>query len=399
MKSGIYKNLAIRSLAIRSLWLFAAAMALAIQPLSARAQSYKVLYSFTKDAAAGQYPSSSLVRDPEGNLYGIALGGTFGQGIVFELSNAGQESVLHNFNGSDGDGYVPDSLSFRDAAGNLFGTTFQGGAYSYGTVFELDPQGRETIVYNFCRKTPCTKGALPGGVIPGKNGSIYGITYSGGNYSCNITACGTVFKINQYGDLTLLHAFGGADGYYPNAGLVLDESGKVDGTTMWGGAYGRGTVFRVTSGGTETVEYSFEGGADGEYPDGGLVQDADGNLYGTAYQGGAYNYGTVFKITASGEFTVLYSFPGGVSGGNPYTDLNLDPQGNIFGVTYTGGTHNFGIIFKLNANGDEKVLHNFGEEGDGVHPSGLIIDANGNLYGTTYQGGKYNYGSVFELVP
>ena len=396
MKSRIHKKLA-----IRSFWLFSAALALAIQPLSAQARSYKVLYSFTKDSAAGEDPSSSLVRDPEGNLYGIALGGTYGRGIVFDLGNTGQESVLYNFKGSDGDGDVPDSMSFRDAAGNLFGTTFQGGAYSFGTVFKLDTQGAETIVYNFCRKTPCTKGAYPGGVIPGKNGSMYGITYAGGNFSCEITGCGTVFKINHSGDLTLLHAFGGAngDGQNPNAGLVLDESGNVYGTTMWGGTDGRGVVFKMTSGGNETVEYSFQGAADGEYPNGGLVMDGEGNLYGTANQGGAYNYGTVFKITASGEFTVLYSFPGGVSGANPYANLTLDQQGNIFGVTAAGGVHNFGIIFKLDASGDEQVLHNFGEERDGVHPSGLVIDASGNLYGTTYQGGKYNYGCIFQVVP
>jgi uncharacterized repeat protein (TIGR03803 family) len=403
MKSLIYKNLAVGSLAIRSLWLFAAAMALAIQPVSAQAQSYKRLYSFTKDSADGQNPSSSLLRDPEGNLYGIALGGTFGEGIVFELRNPGerndtwQESVLHSFNQSDGDGYPPDSMSFRDAAGNLFGTTFQGGAYSYGTVFKLDAQGRETVVYNFCPQGPCTDGTYPGGVVPGRNGTLFGITYAGGNFSCNITGCGTVFKINRDGDLTLLHAFGGADGYYPNTGLVLNGSGNVYGTTIWGGAFGRGVVFKVTAAGQETVEYSFTGGADGEYPNGGLVQDAAGNLYGTANQGGAYNYGTIFKITASGEFTVLYSFPGGESGANPYADLTLDQQGNIFGVTAAGGAHNFGTIFKLDASGDEKVLHSFGEEGDGVHPSGLIIDASGNLYGTTYQSGEHNYGSVFEV--
>jgi len=207
MKSLIYKNLAVGSLAIRSLWMFAAAVALAIQPVSAQAQSYKRLYSFTKDSADGQNPSSSLLRDPEGNLYGIALGGTYGEGIVFELSNPGepsntwQESVVHSFNQSDGDGYPPDSMSFRDAAGNLFGTTFQGGAYSYGTVFKLDTQGRETVVYNFCPQGPCTDGTYPGGVIPGRNGTLYGITYAGGNFSCNITGCGTVFKINSLATL------------------------------------------------------------------------------------------------------------------------------------------------------------------------------------------------------
>lgn len=359
----------------------------------------KALYSFTNDLAAGEHPSSPLVRDPNGNLYGIALGGTFGSGIIFKLNSTGHERVLHNFNGSDGYGYPPDSMSFRDAAGNLFGTTFQGGAYYYGTVFKLDTHGRETVVYSFCPQTPCTDGTFPGGVIPGKNGSLYGITYAGGNFSCAITGCGTVFKINHHGQLTVLHAFGGPDGWNPNAGLVLDASGNVYGTTMWGGAYGRGTVFKVTSGGNETVEYSFDGAANGAYPNGGLVQDAEGNLYGTTYQGGAYNYGTIFKLTALGQFTVLYSFPGGASGANPYADVNLDQQGNIFGVTYAGGTHNFGIIFKLDASGNETVLHNFPKEGEGVHPSGLIIDASGNLYGTTYQGGAYNYGSVFKLVP
>ena len=394
MKFRIFKNLT-----IRSLWLFAAATALAIQPLSAQAQSYKVLYSFTSDPVAGEHPSSSLVRDPKGNLYGIALGGTFGRGVIFKLSSTGQERVLYNFKGSDGDGDVPDSMSFRDSAGDLFGTTFQGGAYSFGTVFKLGTQGRETIVYNFCPKTPCTKGAYPGGVIPGKHGSIYGITYAGGDFSCALTGCGTVFKINHQGDLTLLHAFGGLDGQNPNVGLVLDAFDNAYGTTEYGGAYGRGTVFKVTAAGQESVEYSFDGGANGAYPNGGLVRDAEGNLYGTTYQGGAYNYGTIFKITASGQFIVLYSFPGGGSGANPYANLNLDQQGNIIGITYSGGSHNFGTIFKLDTSGNEMVFHNFGEEGDGVHPSGLIIDAIGNLYGTTYQGGKYNYGSVFELVP
>jgi uncharacterized repeat protein (TIGR03803 family) len=394
MKSCSYKNLSTRSLC-----LFAATMALAIRPLPAQARSYEVLYSFTKDSSAGQYPSSSLVRDPQGNLYGVALGGTLGRGTIFKVSSTGDEQVLYNFNGFDGDGDVPDSMSFRDAAGNLFGTTFQGGAYSYGAVFEFDTQGRETVLYSFCPRTPCTKGTFPGGVIPAKNGTRYGITYAGGNFACNITGCGTVFKINHEGDLTLLHAFGGADGEAPNAGLVLGASNDAYGTTQYGGAYGRGVVFKVTSVGNETVEYSFDGGADGAYPTGGLVQDAAGNLYGTAYQGGAYNYGTVFKVNTLGQFSVLYSFSGGASGANPYASLTLDQQGNFYGTTYSGGSQNFGTIFKLDASGKETVLHNFGKEGDGVHPSGLIIDPSGNLYGTTYQGGKYNYGSVFELVP
>jgi uncharacterized repeat protein (TIGR03803 family) len=248
------------------------------------------------------------------------------------------------------------------------------------------------------------KGAFPGSVIRGDNESLYGITYSGGNFSCAMTGCGTVFKIDRKGVQTVVHAFGGSgDGQNPRDGLVLDSSGNVYGTTSNGGAYGGfygyGTVFKLSATGHESVKYSFQGGADGAYPDGGLYRDAEGNLYGTTSEGGAYDYGTIFKITALGEHIVLYSFPGGDYGANPYGGMSMDRQGNIYGTTYSGGSQNFGTIFKLDASGNETVLHNFGKEGDGVHPSGLIIDASGNLYGTTYQGGKYNYGSVFELVP
>ena len=394
MKARIYKNLA-----IRSLWMVAAAMALAIQPLSAQARSYKVLYSFTNDLAAGEDPSSSLVRDPTGNLFGIALGGTFGRGIVFELSNTGQESVLYNFKGSDGDGDVPDSMSFRDSAGNLFGTTFQGGAYSFGTIFKLDTQGHETIVYNFCPKTPCTNGAYPGGVAPGKNGSLYGTTYAGGDYSCDLTGCGTVFKINHKGVQTFLHAFGGSDGQSPNAGLVLDESGNVYGTTQYGGASGRGAVFKVTAAGQESVEYSFTGARTVPIPMEDWSEMRKEIFMGRLTRAElttAVRFSKLLRLASSQFCTISL---GACSGANPYADLNLDQQGNILGVTSTGGTHNFGTIFKLDASGDEKVLHNFGEEGDAVHPSSLIIDASGNLYGTTYQSGKYNFGSVFEIVP
>ena len=297
---------------------------------------------------------------------------------------------------------APDTSELEIASAAAAGTATGMAEQKYKPLrhrVQTGPSRARNHRLQFLPKTPCTKGALPGGVIPGKNGSIYGVTYSGGNYSCDLTGCGTVFKINHNGDLTLLHAFGGADGYYPNAGLVLDRFNNAYGTTMWGGAYGRGTVFKVTSSGNETVVYSFGGAANGAYPNGGLVRDAAGNLYGTTYQGGASNDGTIFKITPLGVFTVLYSFTGGASGANPYANLNLDQQGNIYGTTYSGGSQNFGTIFKLDASGNETVLHNFVKEGQGVHPSGLIIDASGNLYGTTYQGGKYNYGSVFELVP
>jgi|HubBroStandDraft_1064217.scaffolds.fasta_scaffold01331_6 uncharacterized repeat protein (TIGR03803 family) len=163
MRSHIYKNLV-----IHSLWLFAAATALTIQPLAAQAQSYKVLYSFTKDSSAGQDPSSSLVRDPEGNLYGIALGGTFGQGIVFELSNNGQESVLHNFNQSDGDGDVPDSLSYGDSTAPFLAPHSRAehtvsAPCSNWTLWGTKPLSTISVQKPLVQKEPILAGRLPPG--------------------------------------------------------------------------------------------------------------------------------------------------------------------------------------------------------------------------------------------
>jgi uncharacterized repeat protein (TIGR03803 family) len=154
MKSCSYKGLAIRSLCLST-----AAMALAIQPLSAQVQSFTVLHSFTRTATGANHPVSSLVRDPKGNLYGIALGGTFSWGTVFKISATGHESVLYSFKGGR-DGTDPTSISFRDSAGNLYGTVYQGGVNLFGTVFKLDAQGRITILYSFCPNGDCTKRGL-----------------------------------------------------------------------------------------------------------------------------------------------------------------------------------------------------------------------------------------------
>jgi uncharacterized repeat protein (TIGR03803 family) len=394
MKSGGSKDLAIRSLC-----LLAAAIALSTPSPSAQAQTFTVLHSFTGTANDGDYPQAAPILDLKGNLYGVALGGAFGGGMIFKVSSTGHETVLYSFKGYP-DGNVPDSISFRDSAGNLFGTTYQGGANSFGMVFRLDTQGSETIVYSFCPSKPCTMGAYPGGVIR-DNGNLYGITFAGGDFSCAMTGCGTVFGINRKGVQTVLHAFGGSgDGNMPNRGLVRDESGNLFGTTASGGAYGYGTVFELAATGQESVKYSFDGAANGSQPYGGLYRDAEGNLYGTTSQGGVYNYGTVFKVTTLGKHVVLHSFRGGVYGAYPYAGVITDAQGNVFGTTYQGGSDNYGTVFKIDvSSGNLTVLHSFSGEKDGAYPFGVTNDANGTLYGTTYQGGAYNYGTVFELVP
>ena len=208
---------------------------------------------------------------------------------------------------------------------------------------------------------------------------------------------------------TLYSFTGGTDGFRPNDdALAQDAQGNLYGTTRLGGAFRSGTVFEVSSAGIETVLYSFTGGSDGGAPLGGLIRDAQGNLYGTTSTGGAHKKGTVFKITPSGAETVLYSFKGGSDGKTPVASLIADAQGNLYGTTVVGGllasracgTKGCGTVFSLSATGKEKALHRFAGGADGTNPLGrLLLDSNGNLYGTTSaNGGQYGWGTVFKVT-
>jgi uncharacterized repeat protein (TIGR03803 family) len=200
---------------------------------------------------------------------------------------------------------------------------------------------------------------------------------------------------------TVLHTFtGGADGADPWGGLLRDAQGNLYGTTLYGGVYNDGTVFKVTPSGTESVLYTFRS-TDGAYPVGALIQDAAGNLYGTTNAGGAHGYGTVFKLTLSGALSVLYSFTGGMDGNAPYSSLVRDAQGNLYGTTYYGGAANHGTVFEVSPSGVERVFHSFIQAGvDGGSPvAELVQDSNGALFGTTSYGGAYNYGTVYMVIP
>src|ERR1017187_10338672 len=278
---------------------------------------------------------------------------------------AAQEKVLHNFSGIP-DGASPMAGLIWDAAGNLYGTTVWGGTSpscggGCGTVFELTPA-------------------------------------AGGGWTEKV-----------------LWSFGnGTDGVSPVAGMVFDAAGNLYGTTLYGGTTGFGTVFELTpaADGTwaEKVLYSFGNGTDGSIPDSGLIFDADGNLYGTTTQGGTFNQtGTVFELTPAaggiGTEKVLHSFGNGTDGTYPEGGLIFDAAGNLYGTTWGGGAQgNGGTVFELTtaAGGTwpERGLHNFGSGADGAHPgAGLVFDAAGNLYGTTRGGGTYGGGTVFELTP
>jgi uncharacterized repeat protein (TIGR03803 family) len=340
--------------------------------------------------------------------------------------------VLYSFGSNSTDGYFPSAGVIQDAAGNLYGTTFYGGANSGGTIFKVDPTtGQETVLYNFCSssagRASCTDGEWPGaGLIQDTAGNFYGTTTVGGaNDEGGQPGSGTVFKLDPTtGQETVLYNFCSgncSDGYWPLGGVIQDAAGNLYGTTASGGANGGGTVFKVDGSG-ETVLYSFCSGfncPDGAAPEAGLVRDAAGNLYGTTSQGGGSNppVGTVFKVDGSGE-TVLYSFcpsnnyPSCTDGDTPYAGLIEDAAGNLYGTTMAGGNSNSncrdpngfdtcGTMFKLDSTGRETVLYSFCSAAkctDGANPdAGLIQDAAGNLYGTTEYGGVNGYGTIFKV--
>jgi uncharacterized repeat protein (TIGR03803 family) len=388
----------------------------------------KVLHNFG-NGTDGDYLYGGLISNAAGNLYGTTYqGGTFGHGTVFELTPAAgggwTEQVLHSFgNGTDG-AYLYGGL-ILDAAGNLYGTTYVGGTYGHGTVFELTPTAgggwTELVLYSFCSQTNCTDGGFPrdGGLIFDAVGNLYGVTTEDGAYGG-----GTVFELTPTagGGWTeqVLHSFSSypGDGAGPYGSLIFDKNGNLYGTTQGGGTFSNGTVFELTptagGGWTETVLHSFNNnGADGFHPADGVIFDTAGNLYGTTLDDGYFGCprgtycGTVFELTpkAGGGWTeqVLHRFNG--TDGDIPSGLIFDAVGNLYGPTADGGDYGGGTVFELTPTADggwtETVLHSFGNSGTGaVVPVGdLIFDAAGNLYGTSEGGGTYGGGTVFELTP
>jgi uncharacterized repeat protein (TIGR03803 family) len=351
-----------------------------------------VLYSFTDGADGGNPFFAGVIRDSAGNLYGTAAGGgTANQGVVYKLDTAGQETVLYSFPGTAG-GFDPSSGTIRDSAGNFYGTTTSGGTAGYGVVYKVDTSGRETVLHTF--GSGADGRYIQAGVIRDSAGNLYGTAEVGGT-----AGRGAVYKLDATGHETVLYSFtGGADGGYPYAGVIRDSAGNLYGTTTSGGAAGRGVVYKVTMSGNETVLYSFTGGADGDGPYAGVIRDAAGNLYGTTYGGGAANAGVVYKLDKAGHETVLYSFTYGNDGAEPSSGVIRDAAGNLYGTTPYGGAGYAGVVYKLDTAGHETVLYTFTGGADGGNPnSGVIRDAAGNLYGTTSAGGTVGGGVVYEL--
>jgi uncharacterized repeat protein (TIGR03803 family) len=403
----------------------------------------RVLYAFP--FTDGEEPHAGLTPDTAGNLYGSTYyGGRDNVGSIYKLSptaSGWNESLIYSFPQGPNTTYYtnsPSGLTF-DAKGNLYGTTQFGGAL-VGTAFELSPQAgggwREKDLVTFNHIGPSEP---VGGVVFDQAGRIYGVTYKGGGYGF-----GTVYRLTRRGtqwETKVIHSFGGypSDGGSPQAGLTIDSAGNLYGTTTRGGSgqcapqsgsfLGCGTVFKLSyaagSGWTETVLYSFQGthAADGSAPLSNLILDASGNLYGTTNSGGIGNCsefelppgcGTVFELSPSSagwNETILYEFVGRPDGENPAAPLLWDHSGNLYGTTVGGGgIYSSGAVYKLAPAGGggwtESLIYSFGTGNDGNWPqSPLIFDAVGNLYGTTIAGGAYGgtsnsgEGIVFEITP
>jgi uncharacterized repeat protein (TIGR03803 family) len=374
-------------------------------------------------AADGESPDG-LIQGSDGNFYGTTQGGgKYGQGTVFSLTPAGAQTVLYSFAGGPGDGAAPQGL-IQGGDGNLYGTTSGGGQGSCGaqpvagnaspqagcgTVFQVTLGGTESILYFFSGGSD--GGAPNPSLVAVANGDLYGSASAGG-----AGRNGVVFQLTLAGVETVLHSFAGtaSDGALPG-GLVLGTDGNLYGVTSRGGASNNGTVFHLTPAGVETLLYSFAAGSDGAGPSAPLVEGTDGNFYGTTPFGGLnpnpgpgcqHGCGTVFKVTPAGVETVLYAFAGGrADGANPYAALIQGSDGNFYGTTSSGGNsgclQGCGTAFSITPAGIETVLHFFGAtSSDGIEPStALIQTSDGDFYGTTPSGGQFNLGTVFTMTP
>jgi uncharacterized repeat protein (TIGR03803 family) len=374
---------------------------------------FQVLHAFSS-SKNGKVPVGTLLA-VNGTLYGTTnFGGDpdkscypgNGCGTVFSLTGASDEGVIYRFKGLPS-GTRPYA-GLIDLDGTFYGTTQTGGKKNEGGVFSLTPSGSEQLVYAFKGKD----GNDPRAGLTSVKDALYGTTYYGGR-----AGTGTVFTVSTSGTEKVLHSFqsGSGDGSLP-LGSLLYYNNVLYGTTSSGGSSRAGTIFQVNPDGTGySVIYNFKGGKkDGAFPFAGLTE-LNGTLYGTTEQGGAHDKGTVFSITTSGSESVLHSFGAGTDGAEPFAGLTV-LNNQLYGTTAYGGTYGTnaapnvkrklkseGTIYTITPSGSEQVLHSFtGGPGGRVPYAGLTV-MNGALYGVTIWGGnmkslKGGVGTIFELT-
>jgi uncharacterized repeat protein (TIGR03803 family) len=374
--------------------------------LIASAQTFTPVVNFDKNnGGVPQY--GALVQGTDGSLYGTAsLGGNvtacnpYGCGTAFKMTTDGKLTVLHKFNSTDGS--LPYGKLVQASDGNFYGTTSGGGnssceGVSCGTVFKMTPEGKLTTIYKFCSKSNCTDGWFAiAGLIQASDGNFYGTTVRGGAYDS-----GTVYRITPNGKLTTLHSFCAKsncpDGSKPSGALVQGSDGNLYGTTTFGGgSYRYGTVFKITLAGKLTTLHAFCNQSntcpDGFYLYAGLVQASNGDFYGTNVAGGKLSGGTLFRITSAGKLTTLYSFCSVVNcpdNAQPYGQLIQASDGNLYGTTYYGGNgeKDYGTIFKSTLEGKVTTLHKFETVQGGQYPDAGLVQARNGKFYGTTSAG------------
>jgi len=389
---------------------------IALSLVTATATTTDVIFSFEQDE--GEYADTDLETDNAGNIYGTTvLGGDFGGGTVFQLHltpNGWEHAVLYSFTGG-ADGGEPYKGVTIDRRGNLYGTAVTGGSGGCeggcGVVYKLTKfrgTWNQTVIHAF---TGGDDGSGPGArVTVDRNGNVYGMTPTGGTYGV-----GTIYKIHPHAgtwEFQVIHTFtGGDDGATGSAGRMLLQQGRLYGAATAGGLYGSGVVFELTP--TAVGEwpfkalYSFHGQPDGSFPYGALLRGPSGKIYGTTYYGGENGIGAVYELSPRqvGEWDgrVIYSFQTGSDGNSPISNLVRDVAGNLYGTTSEGGLGS-GTIFKLTPIGGgqwtESVVHPFeGPPDGGFSYNGMVVDRFGNFYGATVHGGTDDDGCVYKFTP
>jgi uncharacterized repeat protein (TIGR03803 family) len=365
---------------------------LAASPIARAAPVLTTLANF--NTVNGWKPYGGVIVDDGGNLYGAAeRGGTFGIGTLFKIpSGSSQPVVLAHFDGANG--AFPTSSLTVGPSGNLYGTTMNGGDFGYGTVFEFD------ITTNTLSRIATfngTNGAAPKAALTFDHaGNLYGTTVEGGVNS----NFGTVFKIAAGTNaLSTVATFKHHNGAYPHSTLTIDTGGNLYGTTSQGGANGVGTVFKIANGSSAITTLASFDTSNGSTPTGAFHVRDDGMFVGTTHWGGSNHLGTVFVIDPqTAAFQTLAHFQGS-NGANPYPGLIADRAGNLFGTTVAGGAFSDGTVYRIDrGTGAITTLVSFASLTNGRNPyAGLAADAAGNLYGATYEGGPIGFGTVFKI--
>ncbi len=348
----------------------------------------------------GITPSAPPVLGPDGSLYGTTTSGSGINklGTIYRITPDGVLTNLHVFTGLDGSDAIAPLMFASD--GNLYGVATGGGTHNKGTIFQITTNGTFSVLYSFGIIINSSGFALDGsvpysGLVQGQDGFLYGTTSTGG--TSNV---GTVFQFSTNGTLFTLASFNGDNGAFPEeATLVEGLAGVFYGTTYQGGNSNNGTIFQVTSGGLMSNLHIFNG-PDGAGAYNGLAFGPDNNLYGTTVTGGLHNDGTVYRISLNGTFTNVYFFDG-THGRSPEGGVVFDANRMMYGTTTLGGAKNFGTVFQMTTNGQITVLHSFTNSIDGANPfNGVTLDSSGKLYGTTSAGGiNKGHGTVFRLQP